>query len=154
MYAMPRSRIALALATALLLGLTTAPAMAAPKVAVGERINLLAGDQTFAASTPFHIDHGFGHEVGDRAVGLSDFVLDMDGVALTADFVQQFPAITRGFTVSRLWFYNFDSGLTGSHDFTLHYFFPCDNDSVPCGGQRKNTPVEGLTVDTTVSFVP
>ena len=77
---MRRMPIALALATTLLLGLTAAPSMAAPKnQAVGDRLDLRAGDQTFPASTPFHIDHGFAFTIGDKTIGLSNFVLDMDG---------------------------------------------------------------------------
>ncbi len=149
---MRRSQIALALATALLLGLTAAPAMAAPKQPVGDRVDLRDGDQTFPASTPFHIDHGFLHEVGDRAIGLSDFVLDMDGTVLAADFVQRSPAHEHGLTVSQLWFYNFPMGLTGTHVFTRHYYQACDNDSVDCEGNRINTPIEVSTESAEVTF--
>ena len=151
---MRRSTIALALATALILGLTAAPAMAVRNQAVGDRVNLLDGDQTFPASTPFHIDHGFGHEVGDTAIGLSDFMLDMDGTVLNADFIQRGSLGGDGLSFFELWFYNFPSGLTGSHVFTRHYIQACNNDTVPCDGARINTPVETLTVSATVTFTP
>lgn len=151
---MRHTRIALALATTLLLGLTAVPVMAVPNQAVGDRVNLLLGDQSFPASTPFHIDHGFGHEVGDNTIGLSDFVLDMDGTTLTADFVQYGSLGGDGLTFFKLWYYNFPSGLTGIHVFTRHYFEACDNDEVSCDGDRINTPVEFFTVSTTVTFTP
>ena len=149
---MRRSPIALALATALLLGLSAAPSIAAPKnQTVGDRLDLRDGDQTYAASTPFHINHGFVNEVGDRALGLSDFVLDMDGVVLPADFVQWFPARDSGLTVGKLWFYNFPAGLTGTHTFTRHYFQACINDTVPCAG---NSLGEIATISAIVTFSP
>lgn len=149
---MRRLPIALAMATALLLCLTAAPSMAAPKnQAVGDRLDLRAGDQDFPASTPFHIDHGFGFTIGDRTIGLSNFVLDMDGAPLTADYIQWLP-LGDGATVSELWFYNFPAGLTGIHEFTRHYFQACNNDSIPCDGNRINTPVETLTLSALVTF--
>jgi hypothetical protein len=146
--------IALALATTLVLGMAVAPAVAAPKQAVGDRIDLRDEAPTYPALTPFHIDHGFVFEVGDNTIGLSDFVLDMDGTALTADFVQRSPAGEFGLSFQKIWFYNFPTGLTGSHQFTRHYFQACDNDSVPCDGNRINTPVETLTSTTVVTFAP
>ncbi len=146
--------IALALASTLLLGLSSAPSLAAPgNVPIGDRVDLRDGDQDFPASTPFHIDHGFVFAIGDRTVGLSRLVIDMDGTPLTADFVRRSP-VGDGFTVSELWYYNFPSGLTGTHEFTRHYFQACDNDTVPCDGARINTPVEDLTASATVTFIP
>jgi len=146
--------IALVMSTTLLLGLTAAPSMAAPKdQPVGDRVDLRAGDQDFPASTPFHIDHGFVFTIGDKTIGLTSFVLDMDGTPLTADFIRRAP-VGDGFTVSELWYYNFPAGLTGDHEFTRHYFLACNNDSVPCHGNRINTPVEVLTESAVVTFTP
>ena len=151
---MSRLPIALALATTLLLGLTAAPLMAAPRdQAVGERLDLRLGDQTFPASTPFHIDHGFAFSTNDNTIGLSNFVLDMDGSPLTADFIR-WSYLGDGLTVSELWYYNFPAGLTGVHEFTRHYFVACDNDTVPCDGNRINTPVETFTASAVVTFAP
>ena len=151
---MRRMPIALALATTLLLGLTAGPSVAAPRdQAVGDRLDLRDGDQTFPASTPFHINHGFGFTIGDNTIGLSNFVLDMDGTPLTADFVRRSP-IGDGLTVSELWYYNFPTGLTGIHEFTRHYFAACNNIDVPCDGNRINTPVEYFTVSAVVTFTP
>ncbi len=151
---MRRLPIALALATTLLLSLSAAPSMAAPRnQAVGDRIDLRGGDQTFPASTPFHIDHGFVFAIGDKTIGLNNFVLDMDGTDLTADFVR-WSFIGDGFTVNELWYYNFPAGLTGVHEFTRHYFVACDNDAVPCDGNRINTRVETLTLSAVVTFTP
>ena len=149
-----RRTTAIALATTLLLGLTASSSLAAPRnQAVGDRIDLRAGDQSYPASTPFHIDHGFAFVIGDRTIGLHKFVLDMDGTPLTADFVQWEP-VGDGVSVSELWFYNFPAGLTGVHEFTRHYFEPCNNDTVPCDGNRINTPVETFTPSAVVTFTP
>jgi hypothetical protein len=151
---MRRLTIALALATTLLLALTAVPSMAAPKdQPVGDRLDLRAGDQTFPASAPFHIDHGFVFAIGDNTIGLANFVLDMDGTPLTADFIRR-SFVGDGFKVSELWYYNFPAGLTGVHEFTRHYFVACDDIDVPCDGNRINTPVESLTVSAVVTFAP
>lgn len=150
---MRRLSIALALATTILLVLTAAPSLAAPKyVAVGDRLNLIT-DSTFPASTPFHINHGFGFEISDNTIGLDNFVLDMDGVPLTADFIR-WSAGGDGVKAVEFWYYNFPAGLTDVHTFTRHYFQACDNQDVPCDGARINTPVETLTLDTVVTFTP
>jgi hypothetical protein len=149
---MRRLPIPFALAITVLLGLTAAPSLAGPRnQAVGDRLDLRSGDQAFPASTPFHIDHGFVFAIGDKTIGHSKFVLDMDGTDLTADFIRWSP-VGDGFTVSELWYYNFPAGLTGEHEFTRHYFAACDNDSVPCDGNRINTQVETLTVSAVVTF--
>jgi hypothetical protein len=151
---MRRPAIAFVMATAVLLGLSAALTFAAPRnQPIGDRIDLRDGDQSFPASTPFHIDHGFVFLVGDRTIGLSTFVLDMDGTPLTADFVRRSP-VGDGATVSEVWYYNFASGLTGTHEFTRHYLQACDNDVVPCDGNRINTPMETLAVSATVTFTP
>jgi hypothetical protein len=138
----------------LLLGLTAAPSMAASRFqVVGERLDLRDGDQTFPASTPFHIDHGWVFEPGNKAVGLAGFVLDVDGTPLTADVIQ-WSHVGDGFTAQELWYYNFPAGMTGTHLFTRHYFQPCDNVSVPCDGNRINTAVETFTASAEVIFAP
>jgi hypothetical protein len=149
-----RLPIALALATTLLLGLTAAPSMAAPRdQAVGERLDLRYGDQAFPASTPFHIDHGFVFSTSDNTIGLANFVLDMDSIPLTADFIR-WSYVGDGLTVNELGYTNVPTGLTGIHEFTRHYFVACNNIDVPCDGNRINTPVEGMTVSAVVTFTP
>jgi hypothetical protein len=149
---MRRLSIALAMATTLLLGLTATSSIAAPRnQPVGDRVDLRDGDQDFPAATPFHINHGFRFASSDNTIGLSNFVLEMDGTPLTADFVRRFPE-GDGFTVSEFWYYNFPSGLTGIHEFTRHYFEACNNDAVPCDGNRINTPVETSTFSAVVTF--
>lgn len=153
---MRRIPIALALATTILLGLTAAPSFgrADPSVpTVGDRLNLLDGDQSFPALTPFHINHGNAYEPGNNTIGRDDFVLDMDGTPLTADFTRWIH-LGDGLTVVKYWYYNFPSGSTGFHVFTRHYFAACNNISVDCDGNRINTPVEVFTASARVTFTP
>lgn len=150
---MRRFSFALVMASTLLLGLAAVPSMAAVKQSVGERVDLRDGDQSFPASTAFHIYHGFLFQRTDNRIGLNTFELDMDGTVLTADFVR-WASAGDGLTVSEVWVYNFPSGLTGTHEFTRHYIQPCDNDLVPCDGNRINTLMETLTVSAVVTFTP
>jgi hypothetical protein len=150
---MRRLSIALFLGTTLLLAVFAGPSMAARNEVVGDRLDLRDGDQSFPASTPFHIEHGFAFTIRDNTIGLSDFVLDLDGIPLSADFVRRSP-VGDGVTVSELWYYNFPSGLTGTHEFTRHYFEACNDDTGPCDGNRINTPVEDFTASAVVTFTP
>jgi hypothetical protein len=150
---MRRLPIALALAMTLVLALTVASAMAATKnQPAGDRISLFDGDQSFPASTAFHVDHGFLFENGvvEKAIGKASFALDVDGAPQKFDFAQ----VTHpdGFQLSKLWFYNFPAGMTGSHIFTGHWYQACDNDTIPCNGSRMNTVVEVLTETISVDF--
>ena len=81
-------------------------------------------------------------------------MLDMDGTVLTADFVQRGSLGGDGLTFLSSAFYNFPDGLTGSHVFTRHYFEACNNDEVPCDGNRIDAPVESYTPSVTVTFIP
>ena len=71
---------------------------------------------------------------------------------LSADFIRWSPE--GGFTVQELWFYNFPEGLTGTHEFTCHYFEPCNNSSIPCDGNEIHTLVETFTFAAVVTFFP
>ena len=146
-------RLSIALvATTLLVGLATAPVTAATKQPVGSRINLFLGNQAFAASTAFHIDDGFGFADTSTvdAIGKYSFALDVDGGPRAADFIQR--SQSSAFELLELWFFNFASGLTGTHTFTGHFFEPCNGGSVPCNGNRIHTPVETLTLSAIVAF--
>ena len=150
---MRRVPIALALAMTLILGLTIAPTMAANKhVPAGDRISLFDGDQSYPASTAFHINHGFCIETPDRSktIGRYQFDLDVDDVPQTANFfdIEQ----SDGCTVVKFWYFNFPAGMTGIHVFTGHWFVPCDNDAVPCGNAKMSTAVEDSSQSITVTF--
>ena len=149
---MRRVPLALVLSSVLLLGLATAPVAAVTKQPVGSRINLFSGNQTFAASTAFHIDDGWGFIDTSTvdAIGKYSFALDVDGSPRSADFIQR--SQTSAFELLELWFFNFPGGLTGTHTFTGHFLEPCNGGSVPCNGNRIHTPVETLTVAATVTF--
>lgn len=152
---MRRLPVALVLAITVLLVTTVMPSIAAPRFqVVGDRLDLRAGDQSFPASVAFHIDHGFVFNRGDRTIGLSNFVLDVDGTPLTASYVRWSQVGTDGLTVNEQWYYNFPAGMTGTHEFTRHYFNACDDIAVPCDGNRINTPVETFTAAAVVTFSP
>jgi len=152
---MRRLPLALAVATQILFGLTVTPAMAAPRFqVVGDRLDLRDGDQSFPASLPFHINHGFVFAAGDRTIGLASFVLDLDGTPLAASYTRWDHVGSDGLTVTEQWFYNLPNGLTGTHEFTRHYFNACDDVAVACDGERINTPVETLTASAVVTFTP
>jgi hypothetical protein len=151
---MRRLPIALALATTLLMGLTATPSAAAARLQpVGERLDLRDGDQDFPASTPFHINHGFLFVSSDNRIGLKNFVLDMDGSPLTADFIL-WSRVGGDFTVDEQWYYNFPSGLTGVHEFTRHYLEACDNVVIDCEGNPIHTLMETFTASAVVTFTP
>jgi len=150
---MRRVPIALALAMTLILGIGLAPTMAANKhEPAGDRISLLDGDQSFPANTAFHINHGFCVESSDtpKTIGRLRFDLDVDGVPQGANFFD----IERadGCTVVKFWYFNFPAGMTGTHVFTGHWYAPCDNDAVPCGGAKLHTVVDDGSLSITVDF--
>ena len=159
---MRRLTVALVLATTLLFGLTASPLLArsdASVPTVGDRLDLRLGDQDFPASTPFYIAHGFIIGIDSKASGRYAFVLDLDGTALAPDFfrvseIVSNPNAIDGILAQELWYYNFPDGLTGIHEFTRHYFAPCDNISVSCDGNPINTPVEYFTASAVVTFTP
>jgi len=150
---MRRIPVALALAMALILGSTATAAIGAGKnQPAGGRLDIRLGDQNYAASTAFHIYHGFGFEVdvANNAIGRYGFTLDMDGAPRAADFflISKEP----GFQLVKLWYFNFPGGLTDSHTFVGHWWQPCDNAALPCNGAKMHTPVEIRTESATVTF--
>jgi hypothetical protein len=102
----------------------TAPAAAALKTPVGERIYVNADDQSFPPGEPFHIMHGwiFFPAPGEGMRGLYRFDLEVDGVYEEADFVVY--AVQDG-VLGIHWVFNYPGGMTGTHTFTGHWIAPC-----------------------------
>ena len=129
------------------------PAMATGPQPTGQRILLLAGDQSYPANTPFHILGGFSVGRGTSAWGRYQYQLEMDGVTLSPSFRTFESSDVYGLITT--WTFNFPDGLSGIHTFTGHYLVPCDNDSpVVCGGSRPNTLTEIITYEADVTFTP
>lgn len=136
----------------LLLLVAAAPAAAAGRSPVGENLSLFPGDQSWPASTAFHVRGGFALEGGNgqQANGKYEYRLEMDGadVAPTLRVTEQI-----GGSLAKRWYMEFAGGLTGVHTFVGHYYAPCGtNEFVPCGSLRPNTPVEILAVPATITF--
>jgi hypothetical protein len=145
-----RSSLAIALSVGLLV-ILVAPVAAATKQPTGNRINLFLGNQSYPASTAFHVKDGwlFLDPTTIDAIGKYSFTLDVDGSPRSADFKTSEES-TDG-SLAKLWYFNFAAGMTGTHTFTGHFWGPCGA-SFPCNGQPSNTVVEQGTVSATVSF--
>lgn len=107
-----------------ILGIAT-PAMAAQKVRVGTRINLLTGPTTLTAGAPFHFVHGWIIDSSVDGVGVYEFDLEVDGVLRNEDFVERSVMSGDPDLLNRFWVYNFPNGMTGTHTFTGHWYGPC-----------------------------
>ena len=118
-----------ALAIALLLTSATSAA-AAQRERIGDRISLFDPPSAYPADTAFHLWHGFVFELanGDRAVGRSEFHLDLDGAPVAADFVDV--DVLEARAVSRVWVFNFPDGLSGIHTFTGHWITRDGEDTI------------------------
>jgi len=121
-------RLAVAAVTVAVLLTAVGGAAAATKVRVGDRISLLSPLATYPAGTAFHIWHGFVFQDGDVHLGRYRFELDVDGVERSADFFDV-TTFDRG-TISKVWTFNFPSGLTGTHTFDGYWITPDGTDSL------------------------
>jgi hypothetical protein len=142
---------------AALLAITT-PVAAGRIEPVGDRIGFFYPPETFPTGTAFHIRHGWMQPATDEAIGVFDFVLEVDGVLLKED-IKLFAAESGDpDMLNRIWVYNFPDGMTGTHTFTGHWFAPCQYavDSLgyagPCA--TPNAKVETNTRTLTVNFLP
>jgi hypothetical protein len=153
------------LAIVLLLGCALAfvsGAEATTNKLVGSRISLFGGaSQTFPAGQPFHINHGWQLAPGqDSTLGGFGFSLAVDGVVVKPDFIDTSTQDIEGYNVivARGWFYNFPSGMTGSHTFTGIWSGPCEGmvavgfATGPCADANAIITSAPLTI--TITFVP
>jgi hypothetical protein len=132
-----------------LLLMLIAPVAATARQPTGDRLSLFLGDQSFPASTAFHIKHGHGLDIGTPSLGLYSFTLDVDGSPRAFDF--KTTEIADGF-VAKLWYFNFPAGMTGTHTFVGHFLAPCGGINAPCNGLRPNSVIEIFTLTATVTF--
>ena len=131
-----------------------APATAAKKEPIGDRINVLIGSPTtFPAGSPFHILHGWVPTSDADAIGIFDFELEVDGVLRKEDFVLRSAESGDPDVLIRLWVHNFPNGMTGTHTFTGHWLGPCEL-VTPGSCAQPNAKVEALSRTMTVTFVP
>jgi hypothetical protein len=134
------------------------PVLAKGKVPMGDRINVLTGTPTsFSANSPFHINHGWVLSVPDDGpIGSYYFTLDVDGVMVAADYRTRGIESTHPTNVKLLWWYNFPSGMGGTHTFTGHWYGHCqtavDNGSYPGPCPSRDARVELKTHSVTVTF--
>jgi hypothetical protein len=139
------------LASMALLLVVAAPAGAAVRQPTGPRINLFFGNQSFNASTPFHIYDGFALLGTEPAIGRYSVTLTVDGAprAYTFKTSQENP----DGSLIKLWYFNFPAGMTGTHTFVSHFLVPCGaSPSIPCNGLPPNTVVDAFDLTGTVTF--
>lgn len=148
---MRRLSIPILLSAAFLVAGAVAPVAGAVKQPTGNRINLFAGDQSFPASTAFHIRDGwlFLDPTTIDAIGRYTFTLDVDGTPRSPDF--RTSQTGSDGSLFKLWWFNFPAGMTGTHIFVGHFLGPCGS-AYPCNGQPPNTVVEQITLTVTVTF--
>lgn len=135
------------------------PAAAAQKVRVGTRFNLVGGTPTaFTAAAPFHIAHGWLEPSDVDAIGIFEFQLEVDNVVQTADFVERSAESGTPDQLSRVWVFNFPSGMTGTHTFTGRWLGPCqtlvDQGLFTGHCSTPNKKVEAFSRTLTVTFGP
>jgi hypothetical protein len=149
---MRRLSIPILLSAAFLVAAAVVPVAAASKQPTGNRINLFAGDQSYPASTAFHIRDGwlFLDPTTIDAVGKYTFTLDVDGTPRSPDFKTSETGSDG--SLLKLWWFNFPAGMTGSHTFVGHFLGPCGS-SYPCNGKPPNSVVEQQRLTVTVTFV-
>jgi hypothetical protein len=144
-------RLAITLGVVLAIGVAVLPAAATTQQPVGPPINVFAGTPTtFPASAPFHIEHGWGLGSSDDAVGKFSFALGVDDTYRAEDFVLRTLITGNPDVLSRIWVFNFPSGMTGTHTFVGHWLAPCYVTAGPCS--NPNTVVEVGRHTLTVTF--
>jgi predicted GH43/DUF377 family glycosyl hydrolase len=85
-----------------------------------------SGSQTFPASTPFHIAHGWWLDFPAENEELFTFELEVDGVYATLDFIETtIDESTDPPTIYKYFVFNFPEGMTGTHIFEGHWLSPC-----------------------------
>jgi len=146
-----RLSMAILMSTAVLLMLV-APVAATSRQPTGPRVNLFLGNQSFPASTAFHIYDGFALLGTEPAIGKYSVTLTVDGSPRAFDFKTS-QELADG-SLIKLWYFNFPAGMTGTHTFVSHFLVPCSASGsfTPCNGLSPNTVVEAFALTATVTF--
>jgi hypothetical protein len=124
---------------------------------VGDRINLLDGDQTYPADTAFFIADSFYWETGDPIhPGRFDIKLAVDDHFVNEVSVQHL--VMRGDDVNIViiaWLYNFPDGMQGEHTFEMYFIVPCAialEEGLTTACSNPGAPFQYLYVEAEVTF--
>lgn len=143
---------------AALLAVTIPVAVDAAGGPVGEKIRVRDASIGFASGTPFYIQHGWIQYSQDGAIGVFDFQLEVDGVLVGENFKAFSAESGEPDILTRLWGFNFPSGMTGTHTFTGHWYAPCGYSvgwlGYPGPCVTPNEKVETSTKTLVVTFIP
>ena len=141
-----------------LLSMAIPSSAAAGNEPVGDRIGLWSSTLEFTAGIPFNIRHGWLQTSDDGAIGIFDFSLEVDGALRNEDFKLFSEEVGEPDILTRLWVYNFPSGMSGTHTFTGHWYAPCQYAVSYLGYQgtcsTPNEKVETNSRTLVVTFVP
>lgn len=135
-----------------------APVAAGPPEPVGDQINVLFGTPTtFAANTPFHIEHGWLLDTDEvKGAGLYSFELLLDGDMVPVSFKDVTVSAEGGVAMARTVVFNFPEGLSDTHTFTGVWLAPCkfavENGSYPGPCDLPSEQVPSFELSLTVVF--
>ncbi len=136
----------------------TTPAAAGRDEPTGIKIRVRDASIEFPAGTAFNIQHGWMQPSTDDAIGIFDFILDVDGLPQPETFKRFYAENGDPDILTRMWVFNFPDGMTGTHTFTGHWFAPCqyamDWLGYPGPCPTPNAKVETTTRTLTITFVP
>lgn len=160
---MSKKLLAITIVVIAVLLVLAAPALADQKILVCDgapecRINVLDGVPTqYPAGQPFYIRHGQGLWPPDEAPiasGHAGFALEVDGVYVEPDWSERGAISATVYGSAVVWqlsVFNFPDGMTGTHQFTGHWYVACLATDGPC--ENPMDPVDWNTEVLTVEFV-
>lgn len=142
---------------AILVLMMVSPVQAARHVPIGDQINIYeSGSQEFEAGKPFYISHGW-IEV-EYAFGRFDFRLEVDDVFVEESYVDRTVIFIEDEPyLDMFWVYNFPDGMTETHTFKGHWYYPClvalaDGLTTECSNDAAF--FEAHTTEVTITFTP
>ncbi len=125
---------------------------------VGERIAFSSPPVQYPAGAPFNIRHGWVQTSDDGAIGIFDFQLEVDGSLRSEDVKLFSEESVNPDTLTRVRVYNFTDGMSGTHNFTGHWYAPCQYAVEQLGFlgicATPNEKVETNNRTMTITFVP
>ena len=132
------------------------PVLASKPVSTGDQITVYDSVQ-FPANTAFYISHGLQLAPEELRSGY-DFKLQVDGEFVDETFVDRYTTIFDDNTVfiSTMWVFNFPDGMEGTHEFSGHWFMPCQT-ALDAGFvtecRKLNTSIEVMSSTATIIFI-